>query len=261
MKHLEHEDLILAYYDDPAAAGARAHLGSCEACRNELASIATVLDQVTPSATPDPGDDYEARVWSRLQWRLRGEKRRPRVSRWLAWASVAAVATLGVCTGIVWKPRNGKIEVAATSTAPATAAQPVKTTTAAPAETPRDRILMVVVSDHFDESERVLVELANLNPADGTDLRSERARAESLLVSNRLYRTTAKERGEEQVATLLSELEPVLLQLAHAPDDISSDELRKIQKRIESRGLVFKLRVVRAGVRETSPIPQSNTNI
>jgi hypothetical protein len=54
------------------------------------------------------------------------------------------------------------------------------------------------------------------------------------------------------VATLLDELEPVLMQIAHAPSQASADELRAIQKRVEAKGLVFKLRVVRADVRATS---------
>jgi hypothetical protein len=117
----------------------------------------------------------------------------------------------------------------------------------------RDRILLVVVGDHFDESERVLVELTNLAPGgDDVDISNERERAEELLASNRLYRRTATDRGEENVATLLDELEPVLMQIAHAPSQVSAEELRSMQKRVETKGLVFKLRVVRAGVRKTT---------
>jgi hypothetical protein len=54
------------------------------------------------------------------------------------------------------------------------------------------------------------------------------------------------------VATLLDELEPVLMQIAHSPSRLSADELRSIQKRVEKKGLVFKLRVVRADVRATA---------
>jgi hypothetical protein len=54
------------------------------------------------------------------------------------------------------------------------------------------------------------------------------------------------------VATLLDELEPVLLQIAHGPAQMTPDELRKVQKRVETKGLVFKLRVLRADVRATS---------
>ena len=260
MNHLDHEDLILAYYDDPAAAEARAHVASCDACRTELAAFAAVLDRVTPAPTPELAADYESQVWQRLQWRLRGErKKRSKLVTWMQWSAVAAVAGIAFCTGLVWKPKTEKHDTLAAKPAVGSPAQPAHATTPAAPPATRDRILMVVVSDHFDESERVLVELTNLKPADGTDLSSERARAGALLASNRLYRHTASDRGEENVATLLSELEPVLLQLAHAPDDVSADEIRSIQKRIESRGLVFKLRVVRAGVRDDMRDRQSST--
>ena len=73
-----------------------------------------------------------------------------------------------------------------------------------------------------------------------------------LHASNPHYRTAALERGEGDVATLLVELEPVLMQIAHAPEQVSAEELRAMQKRVETKGLVFKLRVVRADVKRTT---------
>ena len=59
------------------------------------------------------------------------------------------------------------------------------------------------------------------------------------------------------MATLLDELEPMLMQIARGPSQLTPDELRKVQKRVETKGLVFKLRVLRADVRATSaPHPQ-----
>ena len=119
-------------------------------------------------------------------------------------------------------------------------------------------MLLVVVGEHFDQSERMLVELTNITPKGNTDITSARERAEELIDSNRLYRRTALNRGEEDVATLLDELEPVLIQIAHAPSQVSEEELRAMQKRVETKGLVFKLRVVRADVKRTAGTP---TNI
>jgi hypothetical protein len=48
------------------------------------------------------------------------------------------------------------------------------------------------------------------------------------------------------------------MQIAHAPEDVSADELRRIQKRVEAKGLVFKLRVVRNDVQATHPQQQPN---
>lgn len=271
MNHLSQEELILHYYREPDAGSE--HLGDCAECRDELARLARVLDQVNAIEVPEPEEDYEARVWNRLSWRLRGEKRKSRnVTRWLAAAAMIVVAFL---TGLLLNRKDAQpAQVADTGTATQQhpAATPVKTTVAAGAQTAasnahpgagtqqqRDRILLVVVGDHFDESERMLVELTNLTPDGDTDIGNEQKRAEELLASNRLYRRTATDRGEDNVATLLDELEPVLMQIAHSPSQVSADELRRMQKRVEAKGLVFKLRVVRAGVRSEANLPQLPT--
>lgn len=255
MNHLGHDEFVLMYYGEPGLGDdRRAHLDGCDSCRGELASLAAVLDRVTPAEVPEPAADYEARVWSRLQWRLRGEKKKRRPLA--AWIAVAATIAVAFVAGVLWKPANRPVDEPA---------QIVTKTPAAPAEAKPaqpNRILLVVVGEHFDQSERVLVELTNLTPDGSTDISGTRDRAQELLASNRLYRTTATTRGEQDVATLLDELEPVLLQLAHAPSEVSAEELRSMQKRVESKGLVFKLRVVRADVnRDSRPTPSPSTSI
>ena len=256
MNHLTHDEFVLSYYGEPELGADREeHLRNCETCRAELSALASVLDQVTPIEVPEPPSDYEARTWDRLQWRLRGERRSSR-SRWKTSAAVAAMLTVAFLGGVVWTSRNRSDAPAgvATKTVPAPAAQ-----TSAQQQQSRDRVLLFVVGAHFDESERVLVELTNLTPEGTTDISNARGRAQDLLASNRLYRTSATTRGEEELATLLDELEPVLMQIAHAPDEIGESELRSMQKRVENRGLVFKLRVVRADVHRTARTSSSTS--
>jgi len=67
MSHLSQEEFVLSYYGEPGLGADRhEHLAQCQACIAELAGLAIVLDRVTPVDVPEPGDDYEARVWSRL---------------------------------------------------------------------------------------------------------------------------------------------------------------------------------------------------
>jgi hypothetical protein len=258
MNHLSQEDIVAAYYGEP---GFEEHLGSCAECKAELARLAVVLDRVVEPEVPEPPHDYEARVWDRLRWRMRAEAKRQRHSTWMKWSSVAAVTLLAFFAGLLWRRGAAPIqEAVVTTTSNPAPVQPVNQTAAGSTQQQRDRVLLVVVSDHFDRSERVLVELTNITANDqNVDIGAERALAEELLASNRLYRRTALDRGEESVATLLEELEPVLLQIAHAPEDVSADELRRIQKRVEAKGLVFKLRVVRSDVQNTAaPIQLPN---
>ena len=253
MNHLSQEALILTYYGE---LDSHMHLDACAECREELARLAKVLDQVKPLEVPEPDEEFEARVWNRLSWRLRGEKQRDRGRR-ATWIAAAAMLVIAFLAGVLVTRREQSTPQTATTTTPAQpAARPAST---ASTQQQRDRILLVVVGDHFDQSERVLIELTNLKPDGETDISAERDRAEELLASNRLYRTTASSRGEENVATLLDELEPVLMQIAHAPSQVSADELRSMQKRVETKGLVFKLRVVREGVRSETTLPQQPT--
>ena len=254
MNHLTQEEIVMAYYGERFA-----HIEECEECRAELARIAAVLDRVDAPEVPEPDADYESRVWQRLEWRLRGEKKRERRKEWLRWGAVAAVVALAFVAGLLWKRENRaivpqRVERPTPSANQLVAQQKVQ-------QLQRDRVLLIVVNEHFDESERILVELSNLKPEEGVDIGPERARAEGLLTSNRLYRRTAEQRGEENVATLLDDLEPVLLQIAHAPSQVSANELRAIQKRVEAKGLVLKLRVVRANVRGKTAASYQQPNV
>ena len=242
--HFTQDDFILAYYGEPDAR--RDHLDACPECRAELAKLANVLDRVTPAEVPEPADDYESRVWDRLSWRLRGERKRTS-HQWTKWVAAAAMLIFAFIGGLLWNNRyNGPVEIA-NHPSTNTVAEPV----AASTQQQRDRILLVVVGDHLDDSERMLIELTNLTPKTDVDVTTEQQRAEELLASNRLYRRTALDRGEDRVATLLDELEPVLMQIAHGPTQMTPEELRKVQKRVETKELVFKLRVLRADVRAT----------
>jgi hypothetical protein len=79
-----------------------------------------------------------------------------------------------------------------------------------------------------------LVELANA-PANGkVDISSEQRAASDLVSENRLYRQTALNAGEAGVASVLDELERVLVEVANSPAEVSSKQLASLQKRIES---------------------------
>jgi hypothetical protein len=250
--HFTQDEFILAYYDEREIDARREHLDACEECRAELTQLKRVLDQVTPAEAPEPDEDYETRVWDRLSWRLRGERKKT-TRGWTKWLAAAAMLTVAFIGGLLWNRSNtGPVQNAAANQQTTNAERATAST-----QQQRDRILLVVVGEHLDDSERMLVELTNLTVKEDTDISTEQQRAQELLLSNRLYRRTALDRGEDRVATLLDELEPMLMQIAHGPTQLTPDELRKVQKRVETKELVFKLRVLRADVRATAPpVPQ-----
>jgi hypothetical protein len=82
------------------------------------------------------------------------------------------------------------------------------------------------------------------------DVKAQRALADELVASSRLYRQTAARSGEPALAAVLEELERVLVEVAAGPDALTPGDLAELQRRIESRGLLFRVRVIGSQVRE-----------
>jgi hypothetical protein len=108
----------------------------------------------------------------------------------------------------------------------------------------RERVLLVAVGDHLERSQMVLVELANAQTQGELDISAERQSADELLASNRLYRQTAVQLGQTNVAGVLDELERVLVEVARGPSQVSMEQLAEIQQRIEAQGILFKMKIV-----------------
>lgn len=230
MQHLTEEQLVLHHYRD---ADESAHLAICAECRNEYEALRAVLAVVSEMPVPDRGEQYGEEVWTRLRWRIGAPRRRG--FGWRAGLATAATIAIAFLAGVLWHARRQT----------ETPAQKVATAAPQPAGS-RDRLLVVVVGDHLDDSERVLTELANADASHDLDVTTESKRAEELVASNRIYRQAAEQRGDQRLATLLSDLEPILVELSHADGKLSANEVASIQKRIESKGLLFKARVVSA---------------
>jgi hypothetical protein len=114
----------------------------------------------------------------------------------------------------------------------------------------RERVLLIAVGDHLERSQMVLIELAHAETSDHLDISAERQLADDLLASNRLYRQTAQQMGQTNVAGILDELERVLVELARGPSTVSMRQLADIQQRIESQGILFKVKVVGSDLRK-----------
>ena len=123
---------------------------------------------------------------------------------------------------------------------------------AAPEEDTRgpERVLLVAVGDHLERSEMLLLEIVNAPDDAPLDIGPERAHAEELVGASRLYRAAATRAGEPGVASVLEELERLLVDVAHRPAELSAAEREGLVRRIESRGLLFKVRVLGYQVRE-----------
>jgi hypothetical protein len=235
MKHMTEEELI-AYREGvaPERAVISEHLAACEECRAEMDRIDAVLAALDTLPVPDPGDDYGRRLWQQIAARLPEKRER----WWQTWfepkrlVAMGSVAALIVAAFIIGRWTTPKPPV----------------DTAANKEQVRERVLVVAVGEHLGRSEMMLVELSNAEPKDRAEkkvnIAAEQRRAEDLLDENRLYRQTALEEGDAGLASVLDELERVLLDVAHSPEQVTPAQLESIQKKIEARGILFKVRVV-----------------
>ena len=249
MEHLNEEQLVLHHYhDDDTPTAVEQHLASCGTCRAEFAKLRSVLALVDELPVPDRGDAYAEQVWNRLRWKLERRRR----STWLTGLAAAAILAVVFFAGEWWHARSRPVQP------PQVIAQPQQAKLEKPAP---DRILVFVVGDHLDNSERMLLEVANADPKRELDLSTESKRAADLVASNRIYRQTATQKGDERIASVLSDLEPILVELSHA-DKISPEELKSLQNRIETKGLLFKVRVLSAETNggEAPLTPQKGTN-
>jgi len=236
VSHLTEEELVLHRFGEAEApAAVEAHLAECADCRMALEALRRDLDAVPMPEPPERDADYGAQVWARLEPHL-ADAARPAVSRAArrrVWAPVglAASLVLAFLLGRHW---------------PHETAAPAPVSAAA-----RERILLVAVGDHLERSEMLLVELVTAG-ADGkpVDISTQQEYAEELVGANRLYRQTVVRAGEPGVASLLDELERLLVEVAHRPSSMSAADLADIRSRIESRGLLFRVRVIETQVRE-----------
>ncbi len=247
MNHITEDQLVLFYYGEPSdAAAIEEHLAGCEACRAELRALQLVLNSVDSAPVPERPADYGAALWKRIERGLRARRRRA-IRRWWIWTPVMAALLMGAfLAGSLWQ-RGG---------APAVAKNQTK-------QQIRERILLVAVGDHLERSQMVLAELDTAPDGKGkVDISDERRMAEDLLDDNRLYRQTARTTGDNSVASVLDDLERVLLEIAHSPSEISSEQLEDLRQQIESRGLLFKVRVLGSDARnqESQPVPEKNKN-
>jgi hypothetical protein len=85
--------------------------------------------------------------------------------------------------------------------------------------------------------------------AGAPDSSADQARASELVAANRLYRQSASQAGEASLASILDELERVLIEIANQPPDVTRGELREMRRRIDEEDLLFKIRVLSSQVR------------
>jgi len=244
MNHLTEEQMILHYYgeepgDETAGTFAiECHLEECGECRSLYSSLQRVLNIVDSMLVPDQPADYGAQVWQRIRRELPVRRGPfaflPAPWRWAA-AGVAFAALLvtAFVAGRFYPSARRGAQMAAVTDPQGS-----------------ERVLRAAVSDYLERSQMVLAELTNADPKDIMDISAEQERAGDHVTETRLYRQTATRTGDTRIAGLLDELERVLVDIRNSPSQVTPAELEAFRQRLESEGILFKIRVLGSNVRD-----------
>jgi hypothetical protein len=232
MKHLSEEQVVLHCYGDAGnAEEVRRHLEECLACRDEYEHVQRLLRQIEPPEVPEPPAVFEDKTWLNLRGRL--PTKRGGVWQWLVappkWAIAGVIAVLLVAAFLIG--RYGP-------------AQKVPSAPPNAGSANAERVVLVAVGDHLERSQMLLVEIMDTDAKDTVGLSREQKQARDLLDANHLYRVSAQRTGDPQIERLLDELGRVLTEIANGPSELSQADLQQIRSRIQSEGLLFKVRVV-----------------
>jgi hypothetical protein len=254
MTHLNAEEMIAHLYGEGDKAK---HLESCAECAKAYAALKSDMAEMEFPEPPDRDDSYGARKWASLapllvsyqapQQTWLGSPLRRAFSFAVVCALLIACAFLG---GRLWeRKQTSRSSDIASGQKP----RPVEQTA------PPERIVVVVLSDHLDRSERLLVELKHAN-AEGTGLASPlRDEARTLLVANRICRQKAGPDDDPRLAPALERLNQLLEELANQSDTPDPETLTRLQHDVNVDGLLFEVRVLRSGLPERPAAATSHT--
>jgi hypothetical protein len=195
--HLSGPQLVNRLYAPPDSSPEWKHLQACQQCRAEWESYRLTVAQLTEWPMPERDAAYGRAVWHKIAGEMHNNRHRQtrRRSVLLLLGAAAAVVTLLFCVSSFIHSKTSS------SPAPAVAVSPAQ----------GQNLLEAAVQDHLAQTSQLLsvAQSANKLPQAGV--------IADLLANNRLYRQTAEQEHNAQLAARLSELEVALLDLQHEP--------------------------------------------
>lgn len=98
-------------------------------------------------------------------------------------------------------------------------------------------------SRHAEQAQNLLRSFRNASTTGADNLSYERERSQELLYQNIVLRREAARGGNSNVESTLTQLEPILLDIANLPDKPASEDVRSIKNRMERKNIVAMLQV------------------
>lgn len=239
MRHYTEEELVEQYYSASRVPGAAAtHLDECADCAAAFAALEIDLAAMRPVEIPEKSEHYGEQMWSRVQAALPPRSlpaaRNPRVALWrgLAFAAGCAVLIMGsFYGGRIYEHLHQPPAIQGQRQAPVS---------------PQQKVVVVVLGDHLDRSERLLVELKHADPESPELVKPLTEEARALLAANRVFRDDAQREGDPALTQALSHLDKVLTEVANRPGGLDAAALNQIRNQMNADGLLFEVRVLRS---------------
>jgi hypothetical protein len=275
--HLTEQEMMeQAYGEGTDRAAVEQHLRQCRGCAGQFAELERDLAGVDKMTAPARDAGYGQRVWASIAGSLPAyaPERRGWAAGWNSgwWVSIpwvkglgyaaacALLASSGFYAGRVWEIRNHSVAQAVASVPQQPVAKPQQ----------RQPIVVVVLDDHLDRSERFLVQLKHADMDSAAMVSPMRDEARSLLAANQVCRRNLaskkdpkQDRNEDQdreLTTALDHLDQLLGDAANEPGGLNAAAIARLQQEMNADGLLFEVRVLRsrmahraAGSNGTSP--------
>jgi len=258
MRHLTEEEWIEYYYGESADRQAvHEHLADCAECAamgRELArDLSQMRETLLPDAEPQRDAKYGERIWQSIRSSVTPYPRSEKTVQPWGWTgkwtlglagaafALATVVLVAFYSGRWWEQQR-EPQMTAKGTAP-------------------QRVILYVISDHLDRSQRLLAELND--PKQAAEDHNLQTTARELLTENRLYRQSSEHENkaagataaadDSSVETILDDLEPVLVELSNQPDNLNRQEIERLRKELNTGSLLFEIRVLRTKAHQQQP--------
>jgi len=250
MKHASEGQLVEHFYGE-GSTRVETHVKGCDQCARALADLAIDLAELKFPRLPAREASYGEQVWQSIAPSLPAYPKRKRswlntiwqdhlpskaaLGRGLGLATACSLVLAGAFfAGRFWEHKKQ---------APvAMAPNPVQPHQ----KQPPQRVVVVVLGDHLDRSERLLVELKHADADSAEIVNPLRDEARSLLAANRTFRQETSQTDDPELATALKHLDKVLTELANQPSGLNGPALEKLQNEMKSDSLLFEVRVLRS---------------
>ncbi len=236
MNHLTDEQMIDHHFHQPSAA-VEDHLKACAQCAVSYAALQRDLAEWPQPATPVRDASYGQQVWNSIAPSLAAYTPRPR--RWLGaglrmglvYATSCAVLVGGAFyAGRLWEKHKQELVAKSNS------------------DQNKQKVILVVLGDHLDRSERLLVELKHADATSAETVAPIRDEARTLLAANRVCRKDAAQMGDPSLAGALDHLDALLTDLSSQQGTLDAATISRLQSEMNSDGLLFEVRVLRSKI-------------